>query len=215
MLTDSAIGGPLVMHAGDTITVHWFTTAAADGFHVTVTDKTTGHAGTIVLDSVTDGPLMPAFDAQTIGGALAWGIVDDTPNSFVWEIGHTSDFATPPAQFCEPGQTNCDSYNAASWAGQMPIKIVSVTFAGGSSASEWAVVSDFGGKAEVNTFCSAYGGPFCIYPWFTQGSSGFHYGVDYPDNVNDFGQANQFAMTALCGGPFGADTTYCDTVIVP
>lgn len=216
MLTDSATGGPLVMHANDEITVHWFTTAAADGFHVTVTDQRTGHAGTIILDSTTDGPLMPTFDTQTIGNALAWGIVDDTPNSFVWEIGHTSDFTTPPAEFCEPGQAICDSYNAASWAGQIPIKILSVSFADGSLAKEWAVVSDFGGKAEVNQFCGAsnYGAPFCIYPWFTLGSTGFHYGVDYSDTLKDFGQANQFAQQPVCGGPFGADTTYCDTVIV-
>jgi len=33
---------------------------------------------------------MPAFDAQELGNALGWGLVFDTPNSFVWEIGHTS-----------------------------------------------------------------------------------------------------------------------------
>ncbi|MGB2875493.1 MAG: hypothetical protein WBB76_08470 [Gaiellaceae bacterium] len=38
-------------------------------------------------------------------------------------------------------------------------------------------------------------------------TSGFHYGVDYPDNVNDYGQANQFAQTKLCGGPFGPNST--------
>jgi hypothetical protein len=220
MLTDSqAPGQPLIMHAGDEITVHWFTTPAADGFHVTVSDLATGHSGTIVLDSTTDGPLMPAFDTQTIGNALAWGIVNDTPNSFVWEIGHTSDFSTPAAQFCVPGQVGCDSYNAASWAGTLPIRILSVTFGGGSSAKEWAVVSDFGGKAEVLHYCGSYGGPFCIYPWFTLGTagtpfSGFHYGVDFPDTFKDFGQADQFQQEALCSGPFGPDTTYCDTVIV-
>lgn len=86
MLVDAAGTGPLVLNAGDTITVHWYTTAAADGFHVTVDDLTTGRQGTIVLDSAQDGPLMPAFDAQKIGNALGWGLVDDTPNSFVWEI---------------------------------------------------------------------------------------------------------------------------------
>ena len=35
MLTDgTGPSNPLIMHAGDTITVHWFTTPAQDGFHV-------------------------------------------------------------------------------------------------------------------------------------------------------------------------------------
>ena len=52
MLTDGTCpNNLLIMHAGDTITVHWFTTSAADGFHVTVADLTTGGSGTIVLNS--------------------------------------------------------------------------------------------------------------------------------------------------------------------
>jgi hypothetical protein len=214
MLTNGIAGHPLLMHAGDKLTIHWFTTAAADGFHVKVHDITTGGSGTIVLNSHRDGPLMPAFDTQTIGNALAWGIVNDTPNSFVWEIGHTSDFSTPGAEFCLPGETECDSYNAASWAGTLPIQILSVTFGDGSKTNEWAVVSDFGGKAEINQYCPSYGGPFCIYPWFTLGTTGFHYGVNFPGTLQDFGKANQFQQQALCSGPFGPDTTYCDTVIV-
>jgi hypothetical protein len=214
MLRDSiSPKNPLVMHAGDTVTVHWFTTPAQDGFHVTVTDMTTGGNGTIVLNSKSDGPLMPAFDTQTIGNALAWGIVNDTPNSFVWEIGHTSPFTSSHSEFCVPGEAECDSYNAASWAATSPIQIQSVTFGDRSSASQFAVVSDFGGKAEVNQFCSAYGGAFCIYPWFTLGSSGFHYGVDFPDNLKDFGQADQFQQTQQCGGPFGPNSTYCMTLL--
>lgn len=214
MLTDGTPGEPLLMHAGNKLTIHWYTTPAADGFHVTVHDLITGGSGTIVLDSPQDGPLMPAFDTQTIGNALAWGVVNDTPNSFVWEIGHTSDFSSPAGEFCLPGETECASYNAASWAGTLPIHILSVTFGDGSKAKQWAVVSDFGGKAEVNQNCASYGGPDCIYPWFTLGTSGFHYGVDFAGTLHDFGRADQFQQQALCGGPFGADTTYCDTVIV-
>src|SRR5216683_1152423 len=104
MLEDSANpGNPLMMHAGDTITVHYFVTDAKDGFHITVNDLTTGHSGTIILDSPSDGPLMPAFDTQKVGNALGWGIVFDTPNSFVWEIGHASIF-TGGAQFCTAGR---------------------------------------------------------------------------------------------------------------
>ena len=217
MLTDAADPSgktPLVMYAGDTITIHFYVTPAQDGFHVTVNDLTTAGQGTIVLNSQQDGPLMPAFDAQAIGNSLGWGLVNDTPNAFVWEIGHTSPFTKPPDQFCLPGQTFCDSYDAAHWAGfGAPLTIVGVTFGDGSSAKKWAAASDFGGKAEVNQSCAQYGGPFCIYPWFTLGSSGFHYGVDYPDNLKDFGQADQFQQTLQCGGPFGPDSTYCVTVL--
>jgi hypothetical protein len=45
------------------------------------------------------------------------------------------------------------------------------------------------------------------------GQSGFHFGVDFPDTVKDFGQANQYQQTTLCGGPFGANSTYCDTIL--
>jgi len=213
MLEDSTTpGSPLIMHAGDTITVHYYVTPAADGFHITVTNLNTGHSGTIILNSTSDGPLMPAYDAQQIGNSLGWGNVNDAPNSFVWEIGHASIFTGGDA-FCVPGQTNCDSYNADSWAGFSPVQIKSVTFGDGSTPKNFAVVSDQGGKAEVAQTCVTYGGPFCIYPWYTLGKTGFHYGVDYPDNLKDFGQANQFTQTLQCGGPFGPNTTFCSTIL--
>ena len=31
----------------------------------------------------------------------------------------------------------------------------------------------------------------------------------------DYGQGAQFATTPLCGGPFGPDSTFCDTVLRP
>jgi hypothetical protein len=46
--------------------------------HITVSDVTTGHSGTIVLESKQDGP-------------------------FVWEIGHTGNYTTPAGQYCIPG----------------------------------------------------------------------------------------------------------------
>jgi hypothetical protein len=112
-----------------------------------------------------------------------------------------------------PGQTGCESYDAPAWAGTSPIQIKSVTFGDGSHAKQWASVSDQGGKAEVLATCSVYGGPLCIYPWYTLGTSGFHFGVDFPDNIKDFGQADQFQQTLQCGGPFGPNSTYCATVL--
>ncbi len=214
MLTDSAAPKqPLVMHAGDTITVHWYVTSAADGWHVTVVDLTTGHEGTIVLNSATDGPLMPAYSTQQLGNSLYWGVVDDAPIAFVWEIGHTSLYSSSGGAVCAPGDTDCGSYDAATWSGISPIQIQSVTFSDGSQAKHWATVSDQGGKAEVLLTCATYGGPFCIYPWYSLAPDGFHYGIDFPDSTRNFGKADQFTQTLQCGGPSGADTTYCATQI--
>jgi hypothetical protein len=220
MLTDSATGGPLVMHAGDTITDHQYVTPAADGMHITVSDLTTGHSGTIVLNSKTHGPLMPAFSVQKLGNALSWGLVDDAPNSLVWEIGHTSPFTTPAAQFCLPGSATkppCYSYDVPTWLGFHPLQIESVTFGDGSTAKSWSAVSDYGGRAEVDQYCGSanYGTPFCWYPWFAFNGSlkAFTYGGDYPGTKNDFGQAAQFDETTDCPGPFGPDTTYCSTIL--
>jgi hypothetical protein len=146
-------------------------TAAKDGWHINVRDLTTGQSGTIVLDSKSDGPLMPTYDTQEVGNSLKWGAVHDTPDSFVWEIGHTSPFTSPGSQSCWPGEASCYSCDAEAWRDQSPpIHILNVTFANGSHPSSWAVVSDFGGKAEVldptetGSTCTSYGGPFCIYP---------------------------------------------------
>jgi hypothetical protein len=213
-LYDGSSHSPLVMNGGDTIQVHFFVASPSQGWNIHVTDLTTGHSGTIVLNSKY-GPLLPVFSAQQIGNALGWGLVNDTPNSFVWEIGHTSDFTTPAGQFCLPGDTSCDSYDTPHWLGFNPLRILSVTFADGSSPTSWAAVSDLGGAAEVNATCPAYGGPFCTYPWYALNSKAFTYGADYPGTKFDYGQGFQFATTPLCGGPFGPDSTFCDTTLTP
>jgi hypothetical protein len=216
MLTNGTKPGvPLVMHGGDTITIHWYTTAAKDGYHVTVTDLVTGGSGTIVLNSNADGPLMPAYDTQTVGNSLKWGIVSDAPNSFVWEIGHTSPFVRPVTKICFPGQPGCESYNASSWAATTPIVIESVKFGDGSAPQHWGVVSDYGGRAEVDQYCgpSNYGTPYCIYPWYTLGADGFRYGVNFSGTTDKLGEVDQFQQTTDCDGPFGTDTTYCSTVV--
>ncbi len=222
MLRVSGGKSPLVMHAGDRVSVHFFVTAEQDGWHIAVTDLTSGGSGTIVLNSKKDGPLMPAYSRQRIGNSLKWGAVHDAPASFVWEIGHTSPFTHPASAFCWPGEPSCYSYDRAAWANQSPpIHIDSVTFADGSAPTGWAVVSDYGGKAEVTdpnetgSTCAGYGGPFCIYPWYTQNSDGsFSYGVDYATTVNDFGKVSQFQQQPKCGGPFGRHSTYCATRIL-
>ena len=215
-LHDGSSNAPLVMNAGDTIQIHFFVASPSQGWNIAVSDLTTGHSGTIVLNSKY-GPLLPLFSTQEIGNALGWGLVDDTPNAFVWEIGHTSNFADPAGKLCLPGDTSCDSYDTAHWLGFTPLRIVSVTFADGSAAKEWAVVSDLGATTEVSASCSSYGGPYCSYPWYASNSAdnAITFGADYPGTKFDYGQGFQFATTPLCGGPFGADSTYCDTVLTP
>ncbi len=220
MLTDSATGGPLIMHAGDTITDHQYVTPARDGMHITVTDLTTGHSGTIVLHSKQAGPLLPAFSVQKLGNALGWGLVNDAPNSLVWEIGHTGDYTTPADQFCLPGSATkppCYSYDVPSWLRFAPLQIKGVTFGDGSSAKSWAVVSDYGGEAEVNQDCGAanYGTPFCWYPWYAWNRTlgAFTFGGDYPGTSKDFGQALQFQQTENCTSPAGPYPQYCATVL--
>ncbi|HEX3273050.1 MAG TPA: hypothetical protein VHR15_20560 [Ktedonobacterales bacterium] len=219
MLMDGASNKPLVMHAGDTVTDHQYVTPAADGMHITITDLTTGHSGTIILNS-SDGPLMPAFDKQQIGNSLGWGLVNDTPNSLVWEIGHTSPYATKASQFCLPGSaTNppCYSYDVPTWLQFQPLQIKGVTFGDGSAPQNWAAVSDYGGKAEVDQYCGAanYGQPFCTYPFFAYQAKtkAYTYGGDYPGTTKDFNGVLQFAQTTDCSGPFGPNSTYCDTIL--
>lgn len=218
MLTDSVSGGPLVMHAGDTVTDHQYITPAADGMHITVADLTTGHTGTIILNSAIDGPLMPAYSVQKTGNSLGWGLVNDAPNALVWEIGHTSPFTQPSSKFCLPGSATkppCYSYDVPTWLGFHPLLVKGVTYGDGSSATGWAAVSDYGGKAEVNQDCGAanYGTPFCYYPWFAYNGTAkaFTYGGDYPGTTKDYGQAGQFTQTKQCSSPSGPNTTYCST----
>ena len=220
MLVDSSTGGPLLMHAGDTITDHQYVTAAKDGMHITVTDLTTHHAGTIVLNSKIDGPLMPAFSVQKLGNALGWGLVNDAPNSLVWEIGHTGDYTTPAGQFCLPGSSKknpCYSYEVPTWLQFHPLQIKGVTFGDGSVAKSWSAVSDYGGKAEIDQNCGAanYGSPFCTYPRYAYNGTdaAFTYGGDYPGTTNDFGQALQFQQQLNCVSPAGPYAQYCSTVL--
>jgi hypothetical protein len=222
LVTRNGAGQALVMHQGDRVQVHYFVTSAKDGWHISVTDLNSGQSGTIVLNGAS-GPMMPAYNVSKIGNSLPWGIVHDAPIAFVWEIGHMSQYTSPAAAFCWPGEAGCYSYDAPAWADQKPLRIISATFNNGTvKPSGWSVVSDYGGKAEVTdptetgSTCTSYGGPFCIYPWFTRNTDGsFSYGVNYPTTANDFNKVLQFKQQLQCGGPFGPDSTYCSRVIVP
>jgi hypothetical protein len=223
MLMNSAGTGPFVMHALDTVDVHIWAPSPTAAYQEQVTDETSGQTSSVlVLNSPGDGPLTPAFDTQQIGNALDWGAVYDTPMSFVYEIGHSDLYGSHPGAFCVPGQTFCGSFNNDNWAGQQPIRILDVTFGDGSHPQNWAVVSDTGGKAEVlgNSFvgptdCTKYGGPYCIYPWFSWDGGALNFGVNYPNTADRLGQENQFRKSAECPpvSVFPTFKTYCDTIV--
>jgi hypothetical protein len=222
MLMNASGTGPFVMHAGDVVDIHIWAPTPTAAYQEQITDATTAQtSGVLQLVSKTDGPLTPAFDTNEIGNALDWGGVWDTPMAFVWEIGHSDLYGDHPGEFCVPGQTFCGSFNNDNWAGFKPIRIFDATFGDGSHQQNWAVVSDTGGKAEVlgNSFvgpteCTRYGGPYCIYPWFSWDGGALNYGVSYPNTVDNFGKANQFAQKATCpeDGVF-AGPTYCDKIV--
>jgi hypothetical protein len=222
MLMNGAGTGPFVMHALDVVDVHIWAPSPTAAYQEQVTDETSGQTSSVlVLNSPGDGPLTPEFSTNVIGNALDWGAVWDTPMAFVWEIGHSDLYGGHPGQFCVPGQTFCGSFNDANWGGFQPIRIMGVTFGDGSHQQNWAVVSDTGGKAEVlgNSFvgptdCTKYGGPYCIYPWFSWDGGAVNYGVNYANTVDRLGQENQFRKTPTCpeDGVF-AGNTYCDTIV--
>jgi hypothetical protein len=222
MLVDGTGKGPFVMHALDVVDVHIWAPSPNAAYQEQVTDETSGTTSSVlVLNSPKDGPLTPQFDTNEIGNALDWGGVWDTPMAFVWEIGHSDMYGDHPNEFCVPGQTFCGSFNNDNWAGFQPIRILGVTFGDGSHPQNWAVVSDTGGKAEVlgNSFvgptdCTKYGGPYCIYPWYSSDGAALNYGVSYPSTVDNFGRANQFQQNPTCpeDGVF-AGPTYCDRII--
>jgi hypothetical protein len=222
MLRNAAGTGPFVMHARDIVDVHIWAPAPDASYQEQVRDETSGKTSSVlVLNSPGDGSLTPEFSTQQIGNALDWGAVWDTPMAFVYEIGHSNLFGHHPGQFCKPGQKICGSFNDANWAGQQPIRIINVTFGDGSHPRNWAVVSDTGGKAEVlghsfvgPTTCAKYGGPYCIYPWYSWDGSAFNYGVSYPSTVEKLGGASQFQSRATCpaDGVFSAKT-YCDAIV--
>jgi hypothetical protein len=222
MLTNASGTGPFVMHALDVVDVHIWAPTPTSAYQEQLTDETTSQTSRVlVLNSQKDGLLTPEFSTNQIGNALDWGGVWDTPMAFVWEIGHADLYGQHSDQFCVPGQTICGSFNFDNWAGFTPLRIFNARFGDGSMPQHWAVVSDTGGKAEVlgNSFvgatdCSGYGGPYCIYPWFSWDGSAFNYGVNHPDTVDNFGKANQFAQTAKCpeDGVFSGPT-YCDKIV--
>jgi hypothetical protein len=105
MLKRSGTTQPLVMNAGDTVTVHYFKgTQAGTPFNIVVTDVTSGqHSATLVLSGGVDGPLAPLTGANTTSNFMRWGAVQQAPLSLAWEIGHPNQYTYPLAPACFHG----------------------------------------------------------------------------------------------------------------
>jgi hypothetical protein len=221
MLVNSAGTGPFIMYGRDIVDVHIWAPNPDAPYQEQITDETTGETSSVlVLIGPKDGEHTPEPSTNEIGNALDWGAVWDAPMAFVYEIGHSDIYGDHPGEFCLPGQDFCGSFNKDNWAGQQPIRIFDVTFGDGSHPQNRAVVSDTGGKAEVlgdswigPTDCSGYGGPYCIYPWYSSDAQAINYGVDYPNTADTYGRAGQFKKQPHCpeDGVFSG-ATYCDMI---
>ena len=103
MLRNGRKRGPLVMHGGDTILLHYYQTPARDGAHITVTDLTTHQQGTVILNSKRWGPLMPAFSRQVVGNALGWGSSTTPPTRSCGRSGTAPTSAPGRGRSARPG----------------------------------------------------------------------------------------------------------------
>jgi len=166
---------------------------------------------------------MPAYNTQQIGNSLKVGAVHDTPDSFVWEIGHTSPFTSPGQPVLLAGRGGLLLLRRGGMAQPLAADPHPQRHLRGRLASQLVGgcvrlrrQSRGARPTETGSTCTSYGGPFCIYPWYTQNADGsFTYGVNYPTTAHDFGRVNQFPQHPPSGGgPFGPNSTYCARVIV-
>ncbi len=224
MLTDSKTGGPLVLHAGDTMTDHQYVTAAADGMHITVSDLTTGHSGTIILDSKGGRPTDACLHHPATGQLARLGVsgrcaqllrVGDRAHQ---QLHHSRRQILPPRQRDQA----CLLTRQRGYSARLPsvadrnghVRRPQRTAGVGVSQRLWRrggnEASIAARPTDERRFCG-------YYPWYTLnktgGSSYYTYGGDYPNVVNDFGQAAQFQLMLQCPSLSGPDTTYCATVL--
>ncbi len=220
MLTDSAGGGPLVMHQGDTITDHQYVTPAADGMHITVTDVTTGHAGTIVLEQQGRRPADAGLQRAEARQLARLGPrarraeragLGDRPHGELHEARRPvllagqrheaavlfvrrADLAAVPAAADQGRHLRRRQQREELGRGQRLRRQ-----GGGQPGLR---------RRELRHTLLA---PTLVR--LQQAAKAFTYGGDYPGTTQDFGQADQFQQTTQCGGPFGANSTYCATVL--
>jgi hypothetical protein len=217
---------PLVMHAGDTVQVHYFRgTQRKRPLNILVTDETTHQkSAPLALISKTDGPLTPTGSTNTNKNFLKWGAVYAPPMEFSWEIGHANFYKYPFQPECLPGMFNCYSYNVPrGWLQANPVQIKSVLFNNGTvKPSSYETVDGQGGSFEDDLWCGSYNAPgsrgSCTFPWYTYNGSdkAIDFGGNYAGTTSTFNTYRQFATEGHCPSPFAPDfQTYCGTTMHP
>ena len=225
MLKRSGTAQPLVMNAGDTVTVHYSKgTQTGTPFNIVVSDITTGqHSTTLILSGGIDGPLAPLTGANTTSNYMRWGAIQQAPLSLAWEIGHPNQYEYPLAPACFPGMFNCYSYNVTrGWQHTTPLRVKGVKFTDGTLIpSSWTVVDGQGGSQQDIAFCGTYNAVgsngSCTFPWYSYRASAaaLEFGGAYPNVTNSYNTYNQFRRTPTCSGPFGPNTIFCPTTLSP
>jgi hypothetical protein len=229
MLTPSGSSAPMVMNAGDTVTVHIFKgTQTGTPLNIVVKDVTLNKtSNAIAVVSSTDGALAPAVSQNTPANYLKWGSAEGTPLSFSWEIGHPNFYNFPNAPQCDPGQFNCLSYNVNSgWLKAPPVQITSAIFGASTKPSSWGVTDSQGGSGEVAAYCGSYGasayqgvsaGGSCTFPWYTYNGTdkAIVYGGNFAGTTNSYGTYTQFASTASCLDTTFSYDIFCNTTLSP
>ncbi len=165
--------------------IHFHVVSPKEGWHIEVTEVTRG-TGTIVLNSA-DGPLMPgvrhAKDRQRarLGRRPRHAQlirVGDRPHFAVHASGlpvlHPGRDDLPVLQRAGMGRHFADPDQVGHLRRRLIPHVLGDCRGHGRQGR--------GTRQLVRRAdrLLSYGGPFCIYPWYTQGSSGVHYGVDFP-----------------------------------
>ena len=213
---------PLVMSAGDTVTVRIYISGAH--YNVFVKDVTTGkQSGVISLVSGSDGALGAAYDKNVRTNNLKWGAVQNTPLSFAWEIGHPDFYAYPRAPACYPGMFNCFSYNVTNgWQKTAaPLQFKSVIYKNSTvnKPSAWSTVDGQGGSEEDIAYCGSYNaagsGGSCTFPWYSYNGTdaAIVFGGSWPGTTFTENTYHQYKTTQACTGVYGANTLYCATTM--
>ncbi len=213
---------PLVMKAGDTVSVRIYVSGAPAHYNVLVKDVTSGKQSSVIpIVSGTDGPLANAYSTNVHTNDLLWGAVQNTPLSLAWEIGHPNFYTVPRAPECVPGMFNCFSYNVTKGWNRTaaPLQVKSVYFLNGTTSkpSSWSTVDGQGGSDQDVIYCGSYNaagsGGSCTFPWYSYNGTdtAIVFGGAWPGTTFSEGTYHQYATSAACSGPYGP--IYCATTM--
>ena len=195
--------------------------AANEGWHIDVTDETTGGTGTIVLEQrrrAAAAGVRHAGDRQL----ARLGHRRTTPRTRSCGRSATrSPFTHPASQFCIPGRADLPVLQRAGLGRDLadPDQVghlrrrLAPDALGDGLATRAARPRCSATRSSARPTAPATAARSASTRSITQGSSGVHYGSNFPNEINDLGGVDQFAQTLECGGPFGPNSTYCDTLV--